>query len=68
MTRLRDRALALALAGVVAAGAACGKYGKPERTKPTPPTVTVQPTAAPATATPPAEQCEPDAQKEKAAP
>ena len=68
MTRARRRALALALAGVVAAGAACGKYGKPERTKPTPPTVTVQPATAPATATPPAEECAPDQQKEKTAP
>ena len=67
MTRARGRALALALAGLVAVGAACGKYGKPERTKPTPPTVTVQP-AAPATATPPGEDCEPDEQKEKTAP
>ena len=68
MTRRRVRGLALALALGVAAGAACGKYGKPERTKPTPPTVSVQPAAAPATATPPAEECEPDEQKEKTAP
>jgi len=64
----RGRALALALALAVGAAAACGKYGKPERTKPTPPTVSAQPAAAPATATPPAEECEPDDSKEKTAP
>jgi hypothetical protein len=68
MTRARGRALALALAGVVAAGAACGKYGKPERARPTPPTVSVQPAATPTTAAPPGEDCEPDEQKEKTAP
>jgi hypothetical protein len=65
----RSRALALALAMLVAAGVGCGKYGKPVRTKPTPPIVNVQPSAEPATTTPPpGEDCEPDEPQEKTAP
>jgi len=55
---------------LASSGAACGKYGRPIRTKPTPPTTSAQPSAAQPNAagaaspsTPAGEACEDDPEK-----
>ena len=50
---------------LASSGAACGKYGRPIRTKPTPPTTSAQPSAAaPAGQSAPAgDACEDDQEK-----
>jgi hypothetical protein len=66
------RALALVALLLLAVSAGCGKYGKPRRIAPTPPTVAVpaQPgAAAPApTPAPAGEECEDDEKKAEPAP
>ena len=68
MTR-RGMAVA-ALLVLVSSTAACGKYGKPIRSRPTPPITSTQPGAAAPSSQPAqsGESCEDDAEKEKPTP
>jgi hypothetical protein len=69
------RALMLVALLLLAVSAGCGKYGKPRRIQPTPPTVTLPaqpgataPSSSAPAATPAGEECEDDEKKAEPAP